>query len=280
MSKAKRAWYYVDLDGAQQGPVDENTLKSEYRTGEIDGLSLLWRPGQKGGWLKLDDLVSLKARISQTAAPATPKAAVAPPPLASPQSVSRRKQPGHTLQPRAVAKPKGASPSSTSAKKGHRSALTFSQESQFDATRFAESKKAKEDQRMAKIREVEEQEAAAGDARAQQRKIEAAKMKAELATKRADTFFTELPAESMPNTQKMCCVNNRIAEKSNKKTKHTKEKENVSKDFGTHPLHPPTSPPLSPFSKAFTRAAQVIRNDSCTQSDCAQRNSHRLHAHR
>ena len=69
MSKPKRAWYYVDLDGAQQGPVDESTLKAEYRTGEVDGMSLLWRPGQKGGWLKLDDLSSLKTRITQASTP-------------------------------------------------------------------------------------------------------------------------------------------------------------------------------------------------------------------
>ena len=80
-------WYYVDLDGAQQGPVDESTLKAEYRTGEVDGMSLLWRPGQKGGWLKLDDLSSLKTRITQASTPSSPQAAAAPPPVPSPQGM-------------------------------------------------------------------------------------------------------------------------------------------------------------------------------------------------
>ena len=182
-------WYYVDLDGAQQGPVDESTLKAEYRTGEVDGMSLLWRPGQKGGWLKLDDLSSLKTRITQASTPSSPQAAAAPPPVPSPQKQNRRhsiKKPNRAIQPKAAAKkPKGAGPTAGSAKKGHRSALTFSQEAQFDTKRFEDSKKVKTDLRMAKIREAEALEAAAGDAKAAARRLEAEKMRAELAAKKA-----------------------------------------------------------------------------------------------
>ena len=183
MSKPKRAWYYVDLDGNQQGPVDESTLKSEYRTGELDGLTLMWRPGQKGGWMALDKLSSLKGRISQSVAPAAP-AVAAPPPLSSPQASSRRSKPSHALQPRSSSK-KAAPSTSTNSKRGHKSALTFSQEAQFDVGRFAESKQAKEDQRMAKIREIEAAEAAAGDVLAQERRAAAEKMKQELLARRA-----------------------------------------------------------------------------------------------
>ena len=153
------------------------------RTGEIDGLSLVWRPGQKGGWLKLDELPSLKGRIAQSVQPKAPTPA-APPTLSSLQAGSRRKQPSHDLQPRA-SKPKSAPNTSTMKKGGHKSSLTFSQEAQFDVGRFAESKKAKENARMAKIRAVEAAEAAAGDVRAQERRIAAEKMKAELLAKRA-----------------------------------------------------------------------------------------------
>jgi myosin-5 len=183
MSKPKRAWYYVDLDGNQQGPVDESTLKSEYRTGELDGLTLMWRPGQKGGWMALDKLSSLKGRITQSVAPAAP-AVAAPPPLSSPQASSRRSKPSHALQPRSSSK-KAAPSTSTNSKRGHKSALTFSQEAQFDVGRFAESKQAKEDQRMAKIREIEAAEAAAGDVLAQERRAAAEKMKQELLARRA-----------------------------------------------------------------------------------------------
>ena len=81
------------------------------------------------------------------------------------------------MKPRAAIKPKSATPTATSAKKGHRSALTFSVESQFDVGRFAESKKAKEISRMAKIREAEAREAGEADELAQKRRVAAEQMK-------------------------------------------------------------------------------------------------------
>ncbi len=55
------AWYYVDKDGAQQGPLDVRALAAKLEEGgELDGLSLVWHQDLAGGWKPLSEVEELR----------------------------------------------------------------------------------------------------------------------------------------------------------------------------------------------------------------------------
>lgn len=171
-------YFYVDLDGKQQGPVDIAALKEEWKAGEIDEVTLVWKPGQKGGWLSVKDLPNLKAQLTEA-----PKAVTAiPPPLPPPLPPSKKSSPrrpekassftpSENLKNYTSETKTGASPSRK--KYNHRSAITFSQEELADAVEFEKLKQNREKNKLAAIREAETAEADERDALIQKRRAEA-----------------------------------------------------------------------------------------------------------
>jgi hypothetical protein len=190
---SRNTYFYVDLDGAQVGPVALDVLKDQWRAEEIDGVSLVWRPGQKGGWLPVNDLPKLKAQLSAKPAPAAVAPPSLPPPLSSPQKAKSARRSGKRASFAAdVKRPASSSGESKtkatrkSGSKQHRSALTFSQEQFADVAAFEDIKKTKQEAKLAAIREAEAAEADEKNALADKRKAEAkALQEAYAATQRA-----------------------------------------------------------------------------------------------
>ena len=68
----EQEWYYVDLNGGQNGPCDDSVIINAWKKNEIDGACLCWNPGLSN-WQTIDATSELKQSIAKaTAAPAKP----------------------------------------------------------------------------------------------------------------------------------------------------------------------------------------------------------------
>ena len=57
MVEAERAqWFYLDKDGAQQGPFIVKEMADFLDEGEIDGLNLVWHAGMGTEWKPLSEV--------------------------------------------------------------------------------------------------------------------------------------------------------------------------------------------------------------------------------
>jgi membrane protease subunit (stomatin/prohibitin family) len=72
------AGFHVALNGAQQGPFDVNTIRTLVAQGQMNGGTLVWRPGMPG-WTAASTVPDLAAVFA--APPPLPTGAFAPPPL-------------------------------------------------------------------------------------------------------------------------------------------------------------------------------------------------------
>lgn len=55
-------WYYIDIEGAQHGPVLSKMLVHKLKEGEIDGLSLVYG-GDVSVWTKVSEVDVLKVTL-------------------------------------------------------------------------------------------------------------------------------------------------------------------------------------------------------------------------
>lgn len=63
MEDTTTEWYYIDKGGAQQGPVLQRDIKTQWDAGNVNGECIAWNANLEG-WTKIQELATLMEYLS------------------------------------------------------------------------------------------------------------------------------------------------------------------------------------------------------------------------